>query len=200
DYNGEYTSLPEYESIMEHQKGVCAHYASLEARLLNKLGIFALEVGGYTEPGNMDFSGHVWDILWLNGKWYSVDPTWLDEASAIKALQEGYAESLNYYMRNINDADFNALHYLDFTSYNLIPEKERVSHMSILSSFAPDGNIEDNDSSVPSIPNTGFFSNSDGGAQIINVFLVAITGTAVTAFLVHYICYRIYRYLKVNHF
>ena len=48
DYDDTYISLSMAELILKYKMGVCAHYAYLESQILNKLGIFSLDIGGYT--------------------------------------------------------------------------------------------------------------------------------------------------------
>lgn len=55
-------------------KGVCYHYAILTNKLLNKVGIKSYLVSGYTKAG----LGHEWLNVYLDGKWYGLDPTWIE--------------------------------------------------------------------------------------------------------------------------
>lgn len=53
--------------------GVCYHYAILTNELLNRVGIKSYLVSGYTKAG----LGHEWLNIYLDGKWYGLDPTWI---------------------------------------------------------------------------------------------------------------------------
>lgn len=55
-------------------KGVCYHYALLTNKLLNKVGIKNYLVNG----SNKDGIAHEWLNVYLDGKWYGLDPTWID--------------------------------------------------------------------------------------------------------------------------
>ena len=55
-------------------KGICYDYALLTNRLLNRAGIKSYLVGGYTPKG----LAHEWLNIYLDGKWYGLDPTWID--------------------------------------------------------------------------------------------------------------------------
>lgn len=83
DYDDTYISLSMAESILKYKMGVCAHYAYLESQILNKLGIFSLDIGGYTDLNDRSNSTHAWVIVYINNKWYGIDPTWIDEPKKI---------------------------------------------------------------------------------------------------------------------
>lgn len=83
DYDDTYVSLSMAESILKYKMGVCAHYAYLESQLLNKLGIFSLDISGYTDLNDRSNSTHAWVIVYINNKWYGIDPTWIDEPKKI---------------------------------------------------------------------------------------------------------------------
>lgn len=55
-------------------KGVCYHYALLTNKLLNRVGIKSYLVSGFTLKG----LAHEWINIYLDGKWYGLDPTWID--------------------------------------------------------------------------------------------------------------------------
>lgn len=55
-------------------KGICYEYALLTNKLLNRVGIKSYLVSGFTTKG----LGHEWINVYLNGRWYGLDPTWID--------------------------------------------------------------------------------------------------------------------------
>lgn len=66
--------------------GVCYHYAILTNELLNRVGIKSYLVSGYTKAG----LGHEWINIYLDDKWYGLDPTWIDfEGRANKLRKTG---------------------------------------------------------------------------------------------------------------
>ena len=71
----------EEEAFFDLHKGVCGDYAHMTSILLNKLGIFSLRIYGPIAEGNTEVN-HAWVAIYLNGKWYSHDPTWLDTEGA----------------------------------------------------------------------------------------------------------------------
>lgn len=131
DYDGTYASLPIAESILKYKMGVCAHYAYLESQLLNKLGIFALDIGGYTDSNDRSNSTHAWVIVYINNKWYGIDPTWIDEP---KKIFKNISKNNLYYMIDLSKKSntFSIEHYPNLTLYNKISKNNRVSKMSII--------------------------------------------------------------------
>lgn len=109
------------DSIMKKGKGVCAHYALIESKLLRKLGIFSLYVVGYTDAQNICNSCHAWNMVYLDDKWYSIDPTWLDNDEGKEDLYFGN-ENLSY-MADIDNEEFNSCHHSFFENYDKIPKK-----------------------------------------------------------------------------
>lgn len=66
--------------------GVCYHYALLTNELLNRVGIKSYLVSGYTKKG----LGHEWLNIYLDDKWYGLDPTWIDfEGRSTKLRKNG---------------------------------------------------------------------------------------------------------------
>lgn len=218
DYGGEYVGLPTYESIMKYQKGVCVHYAHFEARLLNKLGIFAIEVGGDVDDDwdeKTEAVAHAWDIAWVDGKWYVIDPTWLDMPESADALRGENAglvsrmsrnsDPLAYYMKEVNGGGFGETHNLSFTAYDYIPEEHRVSRMSILVSnnqeTLPDSvTSEKETTATPTVPDTGVLANGDNEAEAAKILWGIIAGVATTAVLAAYGYGRARKHLKVVRF
>lgn len=99
DYDDTYISLSMAESILKYKMGVCAHYAYLESQILNKLGIFSLDIGGYTDLNDRSNSTHAWVIVYINNKWYGIDPTWIDEP---KKIFKNISKNNLYYMIDLS--------------------------------------------------------------------------------------------------
>ena len=121
-------------AFFELHKGVCADYAHMTSVLLNKLGIFSLNISGQVIESNME-TNHAWVVIYLNGKWYSHDPTWLDHEGAEDIIRNNAQDELDimkYYFRPIDDEVFNQVHFSDFNNYDLIPVEERVSKSSLI--------------------------------------------------------------------
>ena len=131
DSNNQYTHLDKAESVIEKKMGVCEHYAWFESQLLNKLGIFTLNVDGYNRDVNND--AHAWNIVYINGEWYSIDPTWIDTEIGRNSLIQN--NSYIYYMKPITDQKFNSRHVLKFNVYDYIPINKRKNDMSIIEKY-----------------------------------------------------------------
>ena len=143
--------------IFEDNKGICVDYANYISILLNKLGVFTLNIWGnyHTIDESSVLEGHAWNIVYLNGKWYGLDATWTDTDKAIAELKkvgrgafidpddpsltdyERWTLSpLRYYMQDLDgDGFFAQEHEPQFTVFRLIPEQYRKNNMSIIASF-----------------------------------------------------------------
>ena len=216
DYNNLYSSLPSYESIIDYGKGVCSHYSNFESRLLNKLGIFAMDIGGCTDLNDCMNSAHAWTIVYTDGNWYYIDPTWIDDNDSIEALKNKNYESSSsislWYMIPANDTSspYNTQRRSDFTMQNSIPIEYRVSKMSILDEILPnDENIdeEDNDETSNSssenetikVPDTGLFTSNNSFATGSIILIIIITIASIIILLIT-IINRIIRKNKINNF
>ena len=65
------------ESLLLHGTGVCNSYTRAYALLLREAGIDCYRVSGYVN--GKPSSGHAWNAVKLDGKWYLVDCTWDDD-------------------------------------------------------------------------------------------------------------------------
>lgn len=74
DYN---LNAPENQTICSvflNGQSVCKGYAKAFQYLCQKAGIPAFQVSGTVESGG----SHAWDLVYADGAWYYVDPTWGD--------------------------------------------------------------------------------------------------------------------------
>lgn len=63
--------------ILSEGKGVCAHYAKLYNDLLRTSGIPSVVVSGVSyDTEKKKFEDHAWNLVYVNGEWISIDPTW----------------------------------------------------------------------------------------------------------------------------
>lgn len=76
---------PEYHSydevlkdVLDKEKGVCMHYATLFHALCTKFGFKSYMIGGYTKFMNQKEGKvpHAWNAVEINGEWFLFDPTW----------------------------------------------------------------------------------------------------------------------------
>jgi hypothetical protein len=64
-------------SVLKNRKGVCENFASLLSRIAEKCGIKTYVVNGYTKTnGSINWAGHSWCAVQLDGEWLLCDPTW----------------------------------------------------------------------------------------------------------------------------
>lgn len=107
--------------------GVCYHYALLTNKLLNRVGIKSYLVSGYTLKG----LGHEWLNIYLDGKWYGLDPTWIDfEKRSITLRQTGKCA---YFMVELTkNNSFYKEHLEDVLPSNIVePESEIVDEITV---------------------------------------------------------------------
>ena len=99
--------------------GICYHYAILTNELLNRVGIKSYLVSGFNKKG----LAHEWLNIYLDGKWYGLDPTWIDSYNLNSKLQN--TGKCSYFMIELNkDNTFVKDHIEDVLPMNIVdPEK-----------------------------------------------------------------------------
>ncbi|MFM7855302.1 MAG: transglutaminase domain-containing protein [Flammeovirgaceae bacterium] len=70
-----------FKKLLREQKTVCTGYAYLVCELARHCRLPCKIINGYAHTNDCDFNpksvaNHSWNIIQLNGKWYSCDPTW----------------------------------------------------------------------------------------------------------------------------
>ena len=78
-------------TVLADGRGVCAGYARATQYLLNQLGIPCTYV-----TGTVRGSGHGWNLVWAEGAWYYLDPTWGDPLFSDGEQNPDYV-SYNYF-------------------------------------------------------------------------------------------------------
>lgn len=78
DENSKYNSYKAYGPLIEGY-ATCSGYTDAMALFLEKIGIKNFKVA--TELMQEDISGHVWNAIYLDGKWLHLDLTWDDPVS-----------------------------------------------------------------------------------------------------------------------
>lgn len=64
-------------AILRRRKGVCENYAALFAGIVNKCGVPAVVITGYTKiGGTVTWTGHGWVAVKVAEDWLLCDPTW----------------------------------------------------------------------------------------------------------------------------
>ena len=101
--------------------GVCYHYALLTNKLLNLAGFDSYIVTGYTTSG----LGHAWINLYLDEKWYAIDPTWIDNYSINLREQLRNTGTCKYFMTPlVENSSFYKDHLEDVLPMNIVELKE----------------------------------------------------------------------------
>ncbi len=68
--------LPSIAEILQNPIGVCSEYAKLFNSLARIAKIPSIIIEGAACGENSKCMGHAWNIIFYNGKWIEVDPTW----------------------------------------------------------------------------------------------------------------------------
>ncbi len=68
--------LPTISEILQNPVGVCSEYAKLFNSLARIARIPSIMVDGAACGENNKCVGHAWNVIFDNGKWIDVDPTW----------------------------------------------------------------------------------------------------------------------------
>lgn len=99
-------------------KGVCYHYAILTNELLNRVGIKSYLVSGYTKKG----LGHEWLNIYLDEKWYGLDPTWIKFEGRSNTLRK--TGKCAYFMIELKEkSSFYNEHIEDVLPMNIVDPK-----------------------------------------------------------------------------
>ncbi len=76
-YDASYTGkLPKINEILKNPVGVCSEYSALYNVLSRVAGIPSINVDGAACGEYDKCMGHAWNIIYYNGTWMDVDPTW----------------------------------------------------------------------------------------------------------------------------
>lgn len=108
-----------YTAIVEG-RAVCAGYARAYQYLLNRAGIDAWTVEGWSaQPGSNNMIGHAWNLVWLDGKCVYTDVTW-DDQNDEKTQEQNTFHS--YFNRSL--AEMNGSHVLNAMFENALPDPD----------------------------------------------------------------------------
>lgn len=108
-----------YTAIVEG-KAVCAGYARAYQYLLNRAGIDAWTVEGFSaNPGTGMSERHAWTLLWLDGNCYYTDVTW-DDQNDEKTQEQNTFHA--YFNRSL--AEMNGSHALNAMFENTLPDPD----------------------------------------------------------------------------
>ena len=112
-------------------KGVCYHYAILTNELLNRAGIKSYLVSGYTKKG----LAHEWLNVYLEEKWYGLDPTWIDTYNLGSKLKNT-GKSSHFMIELKEKSSFYSEHIEDVLPMNIVdPERVVVDYVRTEAGF-----------------------------------------------------------------
>lgn len=91
--------------LLRNPKGVCEHYAQLYQTLLRYQGIPAFTVSGYAYNAERGWDAHAWVMVYSEGRWWAMDPTW--------GLFTGVlpASHIYFYREGVNQSRFETINY-----------------------------------------------------------------------------------------
>ena len=101
----------EFNSVLKSLsgKGICYDYALLTNKLLNRAGIKSYLVSGFTTKG----LGHEWLNVYLNDRWYGLDPTWIDTYTGVENTLKNTGKSSFFMIDLETTPTFNKVHLAD---------------------------------------------------------------------------------------
>ena len=97
-------------SVLLNQRSVCQGYAKTFQYLCQLAGIPAMLV-----TGEVNGEGHAWNIVFLDGDWYYIDPTWGDASYQREEGEETPAltETVNYDYFCVTTQEIERTHSMD---------------------------------------------------------------------------------------
>lgn len=92
--------------VLIDKKAKCDGYAKAFTYICGKAGIRTVTVMGYDRQKQSKESGHMWNKVYYNKKWYNIDVTWDDPASKMKDnLQYDYFMVSDKALKNTHEED-----------------------------------------------------------------------------------------------
>ncbi len=137
--------------------GVCSQYTSLYQFMLQKCGIEAMIINGYSKTSTYKYvsaaTDHAWNVVKIKGKWILVDPTW-------GRLSNDEVETFWF---NTAPETFIYSHFPQEEGYQLLKRPMPISTFRNFPIVSTNFFL----SKIPfTIPELGYFSNENGVLQI----------------------------------
>ena len=79
-------------------KGICSGYSDAMAIFLNKLNIINYKISN---------DEHIWNLVYVDGKWYHLDLTWDDPISDTNISRDNYFLITTSNLEYLNDGTHN---------------------------------------------------------------------------------------------
>lgn len=145
------------EYTFSRKTGVCSQYASLYQLMLQKCGIEAMTINGYSKISAYKYvsaaTDHAWNVVKIKGKWILVDPTW-------GRLSNDEVETFWF---NTPPETFIYSHFPQEGDCQLLKRPISISTFRIFPIVSTNFFL----SKIPfTIPELGYFSNENGVLQI----------------------------------
>ena len=105
--SSDYCNDNELRSALDGE-GLCSSYTALTSELLNLAGVENYEITGTAIESEPDYL-HKWNVVKIDGEWYGLDLTFLDDLDGANRLRNG--ESVTYYLSSLNSEEWEELHY-----------------------------------------------------------------------------------------
>lgn len=90
------------EGVFEHKVAVCDGISKAFVLLCAIEGITSIKLGGMANNGNGE-TGHAWNEVLIDGKWYYIDATWGRCKQLIIGREEAYITVSHYYFKALNE-------------------------------------------------------------------------------------------------
>ena len=111
--------------ILKAKKGICEHYAQLYRDLCRYAEVPAVIANGVSydhtnQDPDKDFIGHAWVMVYVNGKWLNIDPTW--------GLYSGNIPTSHifFYYEGTNSSSYEISDYKEIDDSGITIEREEI--------------------------------------------------------------------------
>lgn len=105
--SSDYCNDNELRSALDGE-GLCSSYTALTGELLNFAGVENYKITGTAIESDPDYL-HKWNVVKVDGEWYGLDLTFLDDLDGANKLRNG--EEVSYYLSDIHSDEWEELHY-----------------------------------------------------------------------------------------
>ncbi|PKP52296.1 MAG: hypothetical protein CVT90_02695, partial [Candidatus Altiarchaeales archaeon HGW-Altiarchaeales-3] len=156
--------------VYTNKKGVCAHYTNLLISMCRSIGIPARGVYGDVYNSSENLGGHAWAEVFMDGKWYAVDPTF----NEIGFIDSGHL-SEGYDLSTLESSYFSAEGYgISFNDYEIYYPDLKVLNTTSTAFITPSiikitskWRVTNVVGSTVTYEITGIFNNSRGQGYIV---------------------------------
>jgi len=174
--------------VFANRTGVCAHYTNLLISMCRSINISARGVYGDVYNSSSYLGGHAWAEVFMDGKWYAVDPTF----NEIGFIDSGHL-SAGYDLSTLKSSYFSAsLYGLTYIGSNIyypdlkVLNTANITSVSQIIDITPKWRVANVVGSTVTYEITGLFNNSRGQGYIIgNAYLWTVGGSTLLSDYTH---------------